>query len=141
MFSLLSEVYKLSADLDQKDVIRLSDNLIDELYTCVVLAPMAVADLRAQFSEDLYMTDASDWGEAVVNTQIGGTMFKEKLRHSLNKPCWTRLLTPFKAMPRTKGVPHAGHRLNRASWTFFQERKVLQEQLLKLVPRGCCVLN
>ena len=104
MFSLLSEVYKLSADLDQKDVIRLSGTLIDELYVCVVLAPMAVTDLRARFSEDLYMTDASDWGEAVVKTRIGATMSKEMLRHSLNKPCWTRLLTPFKALLRTKGV-------------------------------------
>eukprot|EP00438_Fugacium_kawagutii_P018478 Skav222409 [mRNA] locus=scaffold4005:148863:154871:+ [translate_table: standard] len=102
LFSLLSEIYKLPSALDQKDVVPLSEVLIDELLGCMILAPLAVADLKAEFSSTLYMCDASDWGEAVVSTEIGKTMSQELLRHCLNKPSWTRLLSPFKAWLRMR---------------------------------------
>lgn len=70
---------------------------------CVILSPLAVTDLRAEFTGSLYIVDASDWGEAVVKTNVGTTMSKELLRRSLNKPSWTRLLSPFKTLQRVKG--------------------------------------
>ena len=104
LFSLLTEIYKLPGGLDPKHVIPLSDALVDELVLCVCLAPLAVTNIRSSFCEELYMTDASNWGEAVVTAPVGEKLSREMLRHSLNKPAWTRLLTPFKSLQREEGV-------------------------------------
>ena len=44
---------------DQKTVIRLSDELVNEIISIVVMAPMAMVNLRAAFAPFLIATDAS----------------------------------------------------------------------------------
>lgn len=43
-------------------------------------------------------------GEAVVRADLCGGMQQEIHRHALSKSCWTKLLSPYKAMLRGKGV-------------------------------------
>ena len=96
---MLTEIYKLPGGLDPKHVIPLSEALVDELVLCVCLAPLAVTNIRSSFCEELYMTNASNWGEAVVTAPVGEKLSREMLHHSLNKPAWTRLLTPYTEHP------------------------------------------
>ena len=97
MMCLLEKIYDVQGGRDRKDVISLPADLIQELWGLVILCPLAVADLRAVFNNKVYMVDASNWGEAVVCSDLEGGMRSEVHRHCLSKSSWTKLLTPFKA--------------------------------------------
>eukprot|EP00438_Fugacium_kawagutii_P027608 Skav231511 [mRNA] locus=scaffold84:334476:339113:- [translate_table: standard] len=141
MFSLLHYIYQVPAGYDRKAIIRLPNELKDELMLCVVLAPLAVADARASFSPWIYMVDASDWGEAAVKTDVSKVLCKEMLRHSLTKPSWTKLLSPFKALMRSKGTlpedeqlpegvtPYEEHPVWEAAARCLQYRLVKKQQV------------
>ena len=103
LMSLLDMVYLVQGGRDRRDI-RLPTRAIDELWSLVILSPLAVTDIRANFSDRIYMVDSSNWGEAVVDAPITEPISKELHRHSLNKSCWTRLLSPFKAYLRGKGT-------------------------------------
>lgn len=101
--SLLQHIYNIQQGLSRDCVVALPQFLVDELWSLVLVAPLAVADLRAGFNDEVYMVDASSWGDAVVKGSLRGHMRAEVHRHGLNKSCWTRLLSPFKALLRSKG--------------------------------------
>ena len=61
-----------------------------------------MTDLGACFSDEIFMVDASNWGEAVVASSLEVGLQSEIHRHCLNKSCWTKLLTPFKEHLRGK---------------------------------------
>lgn len=103
MMSLLDLVYVVQCGRERAEIIILSQPVIDELWSFVLLCPLAVTDLRADFSDRIYMVDASNWGDAVVSAPLKGGLVSEIHRHSVNKSCWTRLLSPFKAHLRGKG--------------------------------------
>ena len=50
LFCLLDVIFEALGIEDQKVVVRLSDELIDELVAVVVMAPMAMIDLRAAYA-------------------------------------------------------------------------------------------
>ncbi len=103
MMSLLDLVYVMQAGRERREVVRLSPAAVDELWSLVVLCPLAVTSLRSVFSDKVYMVDASNWGDAVISAGIDGGMRSEIHRHAATKSSWTRLLSPFKAMQRGKG--------------------------------------
>ena len=103
MMSLLDGVYRLQVGRDRKDVVALPTLLVDELWSLVSLCPLAVSDLRADYFEEVFMVDASNWGEAVVSSSLPTGLQSEIHRHCLLKSCWTRLLSPFKSLLRGKG--------------------------------------
>ena len=103
LMSILDYIYQVQAGRDQRDIIRLPEALIAELYMLCALSPLAVSDLRANFCEELYAVDASDWGEAGVVAHIGADLGAEIHRHSVVKSAWTKLLSPFKAYSKAKG--------------------------------------
>eukprot|EP00438_Fugacium_kawagutii_P020227 Skav232464 [mRNA] locus=scaffold2877:29131:33540:+ [translate_table: standard] len=100
MLCLLDEVYHAQQGRRANDVVELSGALVDELWSCVVLAPMAVTDLRAQSEGKLYLTDASEDAKASVVADLPKVFAKELNRHSLAKGCWSRLLSPWKVWLR-----------------------------------------
>ena len=103
MLSLLNACYEaLSRGEDRRAVLRISESLRDELLLCCMLAPVAVTSLRAEASEFLYASDASDWGFAVVKAPLTGWMKNEIHRHRLRKNTWVRLLSPLKARARLR---------------------------------------
>lgn len=71
MLSLMSEIFSATGcGLEQGAVIRLSETLKDELLTLVVLAPLAVVNMRARPLGTIRATDSSDWGFAAVSGVI-----------------------------------------------------------------------
>lgn len=59
LMSLLDLVYVMQAGRDRKDVVRLCPAAVDELWSLVILAPLAVTDIRAGYADFIYMVDAS----------------------------------------------------------------------------------
>ena len=104
MMSLLDLVYVVQGGRDEKDIVSLPSDVVDELWSLVILTPLAVTDLRADFHSHVYMVDASSWGDAVVSAPLGRGVAEEIHRHGVAKSTWTRLLAPFKAVQREKGL-------------------------------------
>ena len=92
----------IAASSSDKQVLRLSGALIDELFTMMILSTLAVVNLRATTVGVLHATDASDWGMAAVAGVIPVQVAREAMRLSLTKSCWTKLLPPSKAWLRSK---------------------------------------
>lgn len=104
MLSLLNTCYEaLARGENRRAVLRISDGLRDELLLCCILAPLAATYLKAENSDFVFASDASDWGYAVVRAPLTGWMKKEVHRHRLRKSTWVRLLSPVKARLRRKG--------------------------------------
>lgn len=104
LMSLLDLIYVVQGGRQQEDIIRLPTALVEELWSLILLCPLAVSDLRAGFSNKIFMVDASNWGEAVVESPLEGAMAEEIHRRGVQKSAWTRLLNPWKAHLRGKGV-------------------------------------
>ena len=92
----------VAGSTSDKQVLRLSPDLKDELFTLVVLANLAVVNLRARTLGKIVATDSSDWGNAAVEAELPLGVAREVLRCSLNKSTWTKLLPPSKAWLRAK---------------------------------------
>lgn len=103
MMSLIDVCYRIQSGRERADIIKLPDELCSELWGLIILAPLAVAELRATCSTDIFAVDASNWGEAVVQSQLSPFMAKEIHRHGLSKGTWTKLLSPYKAHERAAG--------------------------------------
>ena len=85
-------------------VIRLSEELVDELMALAVLAPLATADLRADYLPFIGATDASSRWMASVQAEVSPEIVAEMCRHSLKKSNWSQLLPPHKAWLREKDL-------------------------------------
>ena len=104
LFSLLDIIFEPLALGDQSQVIRLSAELVDELVSIVVMAPLAVVNLRAGFADFLSATDASLDGIAAVRGAISASLAEELCRHSLRKSSWSTLLPPHKSWQKSHGI-------------------------------------
>ena len=104
MMSLLDLVYAAQAGRDQGDVVQLSSALRDELWSLCILCPLVVTNLRASFCNEVYMVDASNWGDAVCAADLPTGLRSEMHRHGLSRSAWTKLLSPYKANLKGKGV-------------------------------------
>ena len=88
---------------DSSQVIRLSAELIDELFTFCLLRSLCWMNLRATFNSSVRATDASDWGMAGVVSEQPVLLCREFCRHTIQKSVWSQLLPPSKGWLRTKG--------------------------------------
>ena len=75
LLSCLDVIYAVQVGRDRKDMIRMPSQLVDELLSLVAMAPLAVTDIRAGFSQHLYAVDASNWGDAVIKAHVGKHIF------------------------------------------------------------------
>ena len=103
MMSLIDVCYRIQSGRERCDIIRLPDELNSEMWGLILLAPLAVAELRARCTTEIFAVDASNWGEAVVKSSLSPSLAKEVHRHGLTKGSWTKLLSPFKAHERAAG--------------------------------------
>lgn len=125
IMSLLEWIYRVQQGFDGQDIIQLPSELVDELFSLVILCPLAVTDLRAAFGEVVYMCDASNWGKAVVSSKVNSNVAKEFRRHGVTKGAWTRLLSPWKAHQRVGGTLDACEELPNEE--FFYSSRPLWE--------------
>ncbi|CAE7801360.1 unnamed protein product [Symbiodinium sp. CCMP2592] len=86
------------------DVLRLSPALADELWSWVLVAPVCVANLRAQVCDAFFTTDASDDRIACATAALPPAVALEAYRHTLQKGAWNRILSAPQAWLRAKGL-------------------------------------
>ena len=111
LFSLLDIIFEPLSIPDQQAVIRLSPELIAELSMLVILGPLAVVNLRANFADYVTATDASCECIAAVRAPVSKAFSKELSRHTLRKGNWSKLLPPSKAWAREHEFLPAGEEL------------------------------
>ena len=104
LLSLLSEVFVCMKSRDRDEAFILGAELREELLLCAGLLPLAVVELRAEYSQEVYAVDASNYAEAAVGCKAGSVLAKELCRHGLRKGTWTKLLSPFAARERLHGT-------------------------------------
>lgn len=81
------------ADIQSNDYhvnFHLAPATIDELWSLVILAPLFVADLRAEVCDELSLVDASGEWEAEVTTSLEPPLAAELYRQKLTKAAWSR---------------------------------------------------
>ena len=100
MLSLLHFIYIAQAGRPQEAVLRLSSQLVSELWCLVALGPLAASDLRAQTLDRLFCTDASSSVTASAWAPLPSHLAKELHRHCLARGVWSKLLTPWGAYLR-----------------------------------------
>ena len=100
LFSLMHYVFQPLGISDQKLVLRLSPELVGELISFVVMATLSVVNLRADHSDFVSATDASNNWIAAVRAEVPRGVVEELSRHVLRKGAWSRLLPPGAAWER-----------------------------------------
>ncbi|CAE7270722.1 unnamed protein product [Symbiodinium sp. CCMP2592] len=112
------------------DVIRLSAALSDELWSWVIIAPLCVANLRAQVCDCFFTTDASDDKIACAVADLPPQVADECYRHTLVKGAWNRLLPPSQAWLRSRGLlPESAELPGEDSYTPFPLWRELAQAL------------
>eukprot|EP00438_Fugacium_kawagutii_P029903 Skav200720 [mRNA] locus=scaffold2650:194332:201147:- [translate_table: standard] len=101
---LLSSIFDDIQQCDYGQTFQLASTTLDELWSLVALAPLFCSDLRADYSTDLSLVDASGSHEAEVSTRVTPPLARELGRHRLTKAAWTKMLSPFKAVQRMHGL-------------------------------------
>ena len=140
MLSLLQFIYTAQVGRQRHDIVRLSASLVAELWSLVILGPIAVANLRAQTLPIVHLSDASSNSIAVVSAPVSLKFARELHRHCLARGSWSRLLSPWKAYLREHddledevpdGVPLVCHPL----WVALAEYLDYRVKLCKQVRR------
>ena len=112
LLSLMNLVYQVcQGEVERKHVIRLSEELKEELFLFLALGPLAVTCIRVPNSSYLYCSDASDWGIGITKAELPHWLRSEIHRHKMKKGVWAKLLSPLKNMQRLKGCLPPGDEL------------------------------
>ena len=99
----MNHIFEVLAVPQQNAVLRLSQDMISELWSLALLGPLAVSNLRAQFAPFVTATDASNDWLAAVRAPMPLPIVSEVGRRGLRKGRWTKLLPPSKAWQRAGG--------------------------------------
>eukprot|EP00438_Fugacium_kawagutii_P026020 Skav225717 [mRNA] locus=scaffold164:107677:112050:+ [translate_table: standard] len=138
MLCLMDTIFGALTIVDQSTVVRLSQNLIDELIMLAVLGPLAVVDLRAPYHNSLIFTDASMHGMASVEAPMTMPLASELCRTALVKGRWSRLLDPADARLKALGweiadevdEPYTTHPLWQMCATGLQFHEVWRQRVI-----------
>ena len=142
MLSLLQHIYSAQVGRQRSDILRLSLPLIAELWSLVILGPIAVADLRAQTLPKIYLSDASSECVAVVASATSVEFGRELRRHCLARGSWSKLLSPWKSYLREHddlelcdeipdGVPLVCHPVWVALAEYLQYKVTLMKKITR----------
>lgn len=102
--SAMNFIFEAIAIPQQAAIIRLSTDMVSELWSLVLLGPLAAANLRAQYTPFITATDASNHWLAAVRASVPQSIVSEAARRGLRKGRWSKLLPPHKAWRRAAGV-------------------------------------
>jgi hypothetical protein len=75
---------------------------VDELWSVVLPAPLFCTDLRAAVGREFSLVDASNEWTAEVSAELPVELAEEMLQHELSKAGWARILSPLKALQRSR---------------------------------------
>ena len=101
LLSLLDAVFQSCSGRSARSIVKLSGRARGELLMMASLLPFAGTNLRAGFLPRVTASDASNWGEAGVYSEIPCDVSSELCRHALRRSVWAKLLPPGKAWERS----------------------------------------
>lgn len=104
LMSALEHIYSAQRLRSRSTIVKLSDELRNELLAVVGLLPLAVIDMRIKPSSTLIASDASTQAEAAVAVEIGEERTAEFQKHGIQKGLWNRLLSPSASYLRSQGL-------------------------------------
>lgn len=104
LMSVLEHIYSAQRLRSRSTIVKLSDELRNELLAVVGLLPLAVIDMRIKPSSTLIASDASTQAEAAVAVEIGEERTAEFQKHGIQKGLWNRLLSPSASYLRSQGL-------------------------------------
>ncbi|CAK9070424.1 unnamed protein product, partial [Durusdinium trenchii] len=106
--SLLTAVHKLvnaaNVDADAPKTVALPRSVANELCLMSVLAPLMVSDIAADFSEEIFATDASNTKGAIVSTTTLPSVAQELWRCCRTKGAYSRLKTDYELLVERLGI-------------------------------------
>lgn len=112
LMSLLSASHRLvdagAIDSNYPKLVPLPRSVADELVVLAALAPLAVADLGADFASEIFATDASENKGAIVSAECPRNMVEVLWRSCRSKGAYTRLRTPYESLLQRLGLREEG---------------------------------
>ena len=102
-FALIDQLFKEGQGLKPNVIFKLSARARCELQLLAVLCPFVQSDLRVEYSDKIYCTDASSSGGAVISAHIGKTAAEEIWRHTEQRGYYSRLQSPASEILIEKG--------------------------------------
>lgn len=103
LLCLVDVLYECQRGRDRADIVRLSAEAIQELWTLIIMAPVATCNMCCQSISELFFTDASNDFTASVWAKVPKVFTKELQRHCLSRGVWNKLLTPWQSWLRFHG--------------------------------------
>ena len=103
-FALIDQLFKEGQGLKPNAIFKLSARARCELQLLAVLSPFVQSDLRVEYSDKIYCTDASPSGGAVISAPIGQTAAEEIWRHTEQRGYYSRLQSPASEILSEKGL-------------------------------------
>ena len=108
LMAVLSESFKLVdsslIDSSKPKLVPLPRSVANELTLLSLLCPLAVSDLCAEPSPEVFATDASLTHGAICSCPIPKELSKILWRVSRSKGAYSRLLTPFESLSKRLGL-------------------------------------
>eukprot|EP00438_Fugacium_kawagutii_P035211 Skav218672 [mRNA] locus=scaffold44:102316:106746:- [translate_table: standard] len=120
--------------MNEDNAARLSPELHDEIMAMVALTPLSCIDLRLRPSTTVIASDASSTSEAAVSTKLSAPAVAELQRHTLQKGMWNKLLTPFLAYLKERGLEEEIQELPEGEFDMHFEEVVCSKQFRPFGP-------
>ena len=103
--ALLSFAFEDARRTPANEVIGLARQTLCELQSLVWLAPLLVTNLRTDYIEQVFCTDASPFAAGICAAPLAKAAVKELWRHSEQRGFYTKLEEPATATLRELGLP------------------------------------
>ena len=107
LFAIIDDLFREGRGLRSDQPFCLSRQARNELLMLAALGPTAQSDLRANYSDQIFMTDASPTWGAVCQAPVTEAVTAELWRHSEQRGFYTRLKDPAGAVLAELGLPSA----------------------------------
>ncbi len=104
LFAIMDRVFHDGRSFKADQVFRLSRKARSELQLLASLGPVAQTNLRAAYSRQVFSTDASPSGGAVIAAPVDPKVTEELWRHSEQRGFYTKLVSPVSQILLEKGI-------------------------------------
>ena len=104
LFAIMDAVFSEGKGLPKNQLFMLSRKARSELQLLSSLGPVAQANLRTSYSSQIFSTDASPSGGAVIAAEVSPHVTRELWRHTEQRGFYTKLVSPVSQILIEKGI-------------------------------------
>ena len=104
LFAIMDAVFSEGKGLPKNQLFMLSRKARSELQLLSSLGPVAQANLRTSYSSQIFSTDASPSGGAVIAAEVSPHVTRELWRHTEQWGFYTKLVSPVSQILIEKGI-------------------------------------